>query len=325
MQWRQEIGFKNFMSCTEYTFLKKNICNQEIKISAPNKSLELVIVDACCPNQLLNQKTKILITNNWIDPASVNSAQYEQFLTSWYGIYAGIVPIEEVAPTKNFNCFINRMDPIRQSWLYQLIRRGVFDQGYISFNMDISRHIAMKQCRPDASPWEVFDQQFREQLSIFKSEHEFIKSRVPYRNFDSNIKLNQIIMDSKFSIVLETYFDRNEIITFSEKIFRCLKLPRPWIMFAMKNAVQNLREMGFDVLDDLIDHSYDTIDFDIARQIAILDQVEIMCKTQLTTTMISRCQQAANHNQQLLLKLLETFYKDVNSTYERAITKCLQL
>ena len=217
MQWCQEIGFKNFMSCIDYTFLKKDICNQEIKISDPNKSLELIIVDACCPNQLLNQKTKILITNNWIDPALVNSAQYEQFLTSWYGIYAGIVPIEEVTPTKNFNCFINRMDPIRQSWLYQLIRRGVFDQGYISFNMDISRHIAMKQCRPDASPWEVFDQQFQEQLSIFKSEHEFIKSCVPYCNFDSNIKLNQIIMDSKFSIVLETYFDRNEVITFSEK------------------------------------------------------------------------------------------------------------
>ena len=217
------------------------------------------------------------------------------------------------------------MDPIRQSWLYQLIRRGIFDQGYVSFNMDISRHIAMKPCRPNSSHWEVFDQQFREQLSIFKSEHEFIKSCVPYRNFDSNTKLNQIIMDSKFSIVLETYFDRNEVITFSEKIFRCLKLPRPWVMFAMKNSVQTLRNMGVDVLDDLVDHSYDTIDVDIARQTAILNQVEIMCKTQLTTTMISRCQQAANHNQQLLLKFLETFYKDVNSTYERAITKCLQL
>ena len=325
MPWCQDVGFENFASCENYIYNNKGICNQKIKIIDSNKSLELIGVDACDPTPFLNQKTKLLITNNWIDPAILNSTQYEQFLPSFYGIYAGIVSNEQATPTKNFNCFIKRMDPIRQSWLYQLIRRGIFDQGYISFSMDISRHIANKQCSTVASPWEVFDQQFQEQLSIFKSEHEFIKSCVPYCNFDSNIKLNQIIMDSKFSIVLETYFDQNEIITFSEKIFRCLKLPRPWVMFAMKNAVQNLREMGFDVLDDLIDHSYDTIDFAIARQIAILDQVEIMCKTQLTTTMISRCQRAANHNQQLLLKFLETFYKDINSTYERAITKCLQL
>ena len=325
MQWSQEIGFENFLECKEYAKLKNNIRNQEIKISDPNKSLELVIIDACDPSQLLNQKTKILITNNWIDPALVNPAQYEQFSTSWYGIYAGIVPIEEVTPTKNFNCFINRMDPIRQSWLYQLIRRGIFDQGYVSFNMDISRHIAMKQCRPNSSHWEVFDQQFREQLSIFKSEHEFIKSCVPYRNFDSNTKLNQIIMDSKFSIVLETYFDRNEVITFSEKIFRCLKLPRPWIMFAMKGAVAHLRLMGFDVLDDIVDHSYDIIDFDIGRQTKLLDLAQNLCAIDITSSMQQRLTQAAMHNQQRLNSLYKTFYIDIDTTMSCAKTKCLAL
>lgn len=325
MNWFQEVGFKNFKSCTDNIYFKHKEANQKIKLADSNKSLELCLIDACVPEQFLNQKTKILVTTNWINMDALDSTYYEQFPASWCGMYAGIVPIEEVTPNKDFNCFINRMDSFRQSWLYQLIRRDIFEQGYVSFNMDISRHIALEQCRPDSSSLEVFDRQFQEQLSIFKSEHEFIRSCVPYRNFDSNIGLNQLIMDSKFSIVLETYFDRNNVITYSEKIFRCLKLPRPWIMFAMKNAVQNLRDLGFDVLDDLVDHSYDTIDFGIARQIAILNQIEIMCKNQLTTSMILRCEQAAKHNQQLLFKLLETFYEDVNSTYERASTKCLQL
>jgi hypothetical protein len=78
-------------------------------------------------------------------------------------------------------------------------------------------------------------------------------------------------------------------------------------------------------LDDIVDHSYDNIELDINRQVAILDQIEVLCKNQLTTTMIARCEQAAKHNQQILFKLSETFSEDVNSTYERAVIKCLQL
>jgi hypothetical protein len=326
MTWWNQSEFKNFRSCRDNILSKHDEVNQKIKLTDLNKSLELRIIDACEPWKFQNQKTKILVTNNWISADALDSTQYEQFSASWCAMYAGIVPIEKVTPTKNFNCFINRMDTIRQSWLYQLIRRGIFEQGYVSFNMDIA--LRTKQIlKNEASilPLEIFEKQFCEQLSIFESEHNFIKSQIPYRNFDADILLDQIIMQSKFSIVLETYFDRNNVITYSEKIFRCLKLPRPWVMFAMKNAVQNLRDKGFDVLDDLVDHSYDTIEFDVARQVAILDQIEIMCKNQLTTSMILRCEQAAKHNQQLLFKLLETFYEDVNSTYERASTKCLQL
>jgi hypothetical protein len=96
-------------------------------------------------------------------------------------------------------------------------------------------------------------------------------------------------------------------------------------MFAMKHAVEGLREMGFDVLDDLVDHSYDTIDFAIDRQVAILDQIETMCKKQFTARMIFRCEQAAKHNQELLFRLYGNFKEDADNTFERAISKCLKL
>jgi hypothetical protein len=132
-------------------------------------------------------------------------------------------------------------------------------------------------------------------------------------------------MQTEFSIVLETYFDRNNIITFSEKIFRCLKLPRPWVMFAMKNAVSYLRELGFDVLDDLVDHSYDTVDFAIDRQSMLLNQIEVMCRQTLTESQTQRCQLAANHNQHLLLKMFDCYHDDINIAIKNAVTKCLQL
>ena len=309
-----EPGFSNFAPSCKYLFSQVASVNLQFQ----NPKIKLLEIDAYRPNYY--QHTDILVTNNWISPAMLESQYYEQFPDSFYGgVYGGQVPIESVATTKKFNCFINRMDPIRQSWLYQLIRRNLFELGYVSFNMDISRHGTQE------TPLQVFEQQFRQHLDIFGPEHDFIKSQVPYRSFDVNTLPDQIIMQSNFSIVLETYFDCNEIITYSEKIFRCLKLPRPWVMFAMKHAVQGLRDMGFDVLDDLVDHSYDTIDFAINRQVTILDQIEVMCKNQLTTSMIARCEQAAEHNQRLLSKLSNTFNKDVDDTFKRAVAKCLQL
>lgn len=324
MDWLQESGFKKTWSCIDYVFKKLSPSNQKINTIAPDKFIDLCIVDACSPTEYQNQKTKVLLTNNYIEPGLLNPIVYEQFSKSWYGMYAGVVDITDCNPIRSFNCFINRMDPIRQSWLYQLLRRDIFDQGYVSFNMDISRHISLEQCQPNASPLEVFDQQFEEHLKIFQPEHNYIRNHVPYRNFDTE-NLNQIIMQSKFSIVLETYFVHNETITYSEKIFRCLKLPRPWVLFSMRGAVQYLQELGFDVLDDLVDHSYDRIDNAMERQVKLLDISQDLCKIEFTPGMVDRMNAAATHNQQLLFKLFDTYFEDIDFTFEKAIAKCLKL
>jgi hypothetical protein len=317
MFWTLESGFDHSQACFNYTQQQIAKANQKINTGG---GLDLLIVDACSPNQY-QQGQRVLVTNNWISPEQLDITRYEQFSASWYGLYAGAPNIQPHKPIKKFNCFINRMDPIRQSWFYQLIRRNLFDQGLVSFNMDISRHIINGQCNPGDNPLTVFEQQFQQHLQIFQPEHNVSKTMVPYRNFDCD--LQTAIMQTKFSIVLETYFDRNEVITFSEKIFRCLKLPRPWVMFAMKNAVAYLRDLGFDVLDNIVDHAYDSIEFEIDRQGAVLDQCQIMCLRELTDSDIHRCEQAAIHNQSLLNKLFKTFHKDINIACQNGIKKCL--
>lgn len=326
MYWStNESGFKNFLPCEKYIHQSIFQANEKIKLVDPTKSLELCIIDACNLAPYQNQNNKVLVTNNWIDSNSLDSKYYEQFTSSLYGMYAGNVPIEEIAPTQNFNCFINRMDIVRQSWLYQLVRRDIFNQGYVSFNMDVSRHILFKQYNASVTAAEVFEDQFQQRLSIFADEHHAIKDRVPYCNFSPETELNRVIMQTKFSIVLETYADRNEIITFSEKIFRCLKLPRPWIMFAMKDAVKYLRNLGFDVLDDIVDHSYDSIDFDIDRQVKMLDIAQELCKIEFTDAVVNRMKTAAEHNQQLLSKFYSAFTNDISQSINNAKTKCLCL
>ena len=323
IDWREEPGFANFWPSLQYLKNRASSINKQLALH--DRRINLHIIDVAEPWSYQTQPNKnLLVTNSWIVPGHLDSNKYEQFLPSWYGIYAGPVETNPVHPEKKFNCFINRMDTIRQSWLYQLIRYNIFEQGFVSFNMDVSVGFQQGKFSADTTAADVFEEQFQSHLNIFQVEHDLIKTQVPYRNFNSTISLDHIIMTSEFSIVLETYFDINEAITFSEKIFRCLKLPRPWILFAMKGSVQHLRNLGFDVLDDLVDHSYDSIEFEIDRQVALLELARTLCKQTLTTEQIARCEQAAQHNQLRLNQMLDTFCADIDLTLDRALKKCIE-
>lgn len=76
----------------------------------------------------------------------------------------------------------------------------------------------------------------------------------PFRNHQCYIE--EAWVQSYINLVVETYAGDNTV-TFSEKTFRALQTPAPWMLFACRHSIAYLRELGFDVLDDLIDHSYD--------------------------------------------------------------------
>ena len=111
---------------------------------------------------------------------------------------------------------------------------------------------------------------------------------------------------AKVSIVMETYHNRHSIV-FSEKIFRSLQTPRPWVMYCSNGAVDLLRRSGFDVLDDLVDHSYDSQIDPESRMEQMLDCVPLIRFDE------PRCQRAMLHNQTILRKLSD----DWSSRLER--------
>ena len=287
--------------------------------------LDFKIIDSCFPEQYQNQNSQVLLTNNWIAPDALDTSRYESLNPWFFGVYHGNHAQDDIEPTKAFNCLIRRMDPNRQSWLYQLVRRRILDQGHVSFNMDISRHIMNGDAEPTESPHKVFQRQFENHCGIFAPEHEFIKHLVPYRSFSNDWTMEQVIMNSKFSLVLETYFIDPRMITVSEKTVRCLKLPRPWIVFSTRGTVNFLRQQGFDVLDDVVDHSYDIIDNDIDRQVSLLNLTQQMIQQPWTPDLLARCKKAADHNSQLIEYWHKNFYREIKDAVSRAAEKCKQL
>lgn len=218
----------------------------------------------------------------------------------WYSSYVSQhnVKFDQVVPVKDFSCFINRMDINRQSWFYLLIRRNLLPRGFVSFNMDTARVDGFDPLI--TRPAEVFEAQYSNHMTNFSVEHAVAKLIIPYKNFNEDADLDHVIMQSRFNIILETYFSNNEEITFTEKTIRSLRLPRPWLLYAASHAVETLRSWGFDTLDDLVDHSrYDLLDDCIQRQSVVLDIAQELCNFDVEQHW-ERLQQAATHNSNLL-------------------------
>jgi len=210
-----------------------------------------------------------------------------------FGYYYCDYKHENTLPTKRFNCFIRRACPVRQSWFYFLIKLNLLEEGHISYWCENAEYA-------NTAIQDRFDL-FYQGTEIFKKEHLYAQKYIdlPYSNFDMPIE--EAIIDSEKSIVIETSFDNSDWLLFTEKTFRALQLPRPFLLFSNAGSIAYLRGLGFNVYDDVIDHSYDQYSNWIERQSKILQQVQNPLQYNKAT--LKEYAKRAEHNKSILLDL----------------------
>jgi hypothetical protein len=77
-------------------------------------------------------------------------------------------------------------------------------------------------------------------------------------NDDNFIMLDYVYGSTAVNIVTETqFYQLTGIVT--EKTFHALMAEQIPIIIGYKGIVEHCRQMGFDMFDDLVDHSYDTV------------------------------------------------------------------
>lgn len=233
----------------------------------------------------INKSWKNLVTDN------VVQLEHIPLYPEYWGTFSYQSEYIDREPSRLFNCFMNRVCTTRQSWFYQLVRRNLLNFGNVSFLLD-SRNPPVGK--------DLYESNFRG-YEIFEAEHNLMKDRVPFVNFTGDI--DQAIVDSQFSLVIETYFDWPGTIAFSEKIFRALQLPRPVLLYSMPGSVSVLKKYGFELFDDVVDHSYDHEPNQIQRQIIILDHLCLWKDKSFTAEQLLRFKQGAEHNRLLLADL----------------------
>ena len=158
-------------------------------------------------------------------------------------------------PGKLYNCFIQRVDSVRQTWFYFLHQNNLLDQGYVSL---LLKQVASYSALTGKDLYDYIHKQYQlNNLPHFEEAYQKTKDLVPYRNFEENNNLLPYILDSKYSVVLETYAtddDRNQWC-FTEKSLRAIQFPTIPLLFVQRGGIGILKSLGFE-----INHSMDWLD-----------------------------------------------------------------
>jgi hypothetical protein len=198
---------------------------------------------------------------------------------------------------------MNRLEVHRQSCFYELYAGNLLDHGNVSMLTEIRGDVSADK----KVAWQNLHKQYN---SCFDRYLDDVSTMIPFRNFDVNLDINKIIADTAYSIVMETYVNRPDAITFTEKTLRALQVPRPFLLMGSTGSIEYLRSLGFDVFDKFIDHSYDILDTAenaMPRLIAIIDQLKYLCQQPITDHMIKEWRLIHSHNMALLKLMNDNF------------------
>lgn len=279
------------------------------------------------PDKWFDANTTV-ITDNYM-PGRTNY-QILQLPTSYFGVFNYVPADQDWQPTRRFNFSVNRLDNQRQLILLELIEQtggiGQVQQlDHVNFNARSrgNEHTAQDAQLSFSQCWAQLNQ-----LHETKYADWFAQTLpcIPIRNHSLTVEQAQV--GAYLNLVIETYAG-DASIAFSEKIFRALVTPAPWAVFSAKHAVKYLKTLGFDVLDDVVDHAYDhltqgntmyghgkisefvKLNIQNYHNITHLDQIKLA----------ARCQTAAAHNQQLLANMQRQWPGDFAQWLHKTIAK----
>ena len=89
--------------------------------------------------------------------------------------------------------------------------------------------------------------------------------------------INEYYKETYFSLISETTYHEN-IPFFSEKVFKAMAMGHPFLLVTAPRSLQYLKKLGYKTFHPLIDETYDTIDDPGKRMMAIVKEVERLCK-----------------------------------------------
>jgi hypothetical protein len=281
----------------------------------------------------LFDKDTVVITDNYITVPT----QYQvcQLPPSFFGIYNHTPSDAKWNPDRRFNFSVNRLDTKRMLVLLEIWNRvmlmaadgfTVDNLDYINFNCwawsgDNGSVSGLKE--NFTQQWQQLELHYQE---VYQHVYEDLLPHMPFCNHDLDHK--QSHLQAWANIVIETY-SSDTTVALSEKTFRALCLPVPWIVYAGKHTVAYLHSLGFDILHDAISHEYDgmivnktaaygdkMVDFIFEGHDAV-EKFKAMPWPELS----QRCEQAAQHNQTLLAQMQSNWPIDFANWWPSVIEK----
>ena len=203
-----------------------------------------------------------------------------------------------------YSCLNNRKESHRSILINELLKGDITSHGYVS-NINGSGEVSLEFYENDVVIKKINDKQI-----ILDSDN----------NPSDRFGVHQWGKKSYIDVVTETSHNLMRFMTEkSVKPFYNLQLP---IILGYTNIIQHLRDLGFDMFDDIIDHSYDTVEsnvtvYDFNHKIHSVYNSLAQQKSKMIVNELKRLSKLDFHK--IYLDLKERLIHNQNLLYELTI------
>jgi len=196
--------------------------------------------------------------------------------------------------SKKFTALVRTHKEWRAYTMARLWSKGLHEQGYFSYNNKIT-------VEEDVNPIDTSN------LGSLKHHTEFFLKLAPFHcdlltpdeHADMKYTVGLHHSDAYFNFVIESELTGPARLT--EKVFKAIKNCQPFVIAGAQGSVQQLREMGYQTFDTVVDHSYDTIEEPTERWEAVCTEMCRIVKSKKIHSMYVNCKDDLIHNQNLFL------------------------
>ncbi len=196
-------------------------------------------------------------------------------------VFQQLDTIKKKPRAKKFLCFNRRPHPHRHALVCLLSMEKLLDNSFVSWPANIDHSFENKE----NFLWSTFNDVFPPNHPLYnrliiesKKLEEISPLIVDQTNFLENFAYGYEnathYQDSYFSIVTETLFHEPSVIFFSEKIWKPIANLHPFLLVATKGSLSKLRELGYKTFSPYINESYDLIDHNADRMLAIVEEMK---------------------------------------------------
>jgi|TARA_B110000285_G_scaffold73144_1_gene84334 hypothetical protein len=209
--------------------------------------------------------------------------------------------------TKKFLNLNRRWRLHRPLLVTMLYDRGLLDEGYVSlapsddrrdwkqvWNWLSKKHYGHKEITKILKRSEGVQQL----PPMYLDEKDLVTNRAEHQT-----SIESYYQETFFSVVSETTFYEN-VPFLSEKIFKTIAMGHPFILVGSPNTLQYLKKLGYRTFAPYINEHYDSIEDHGDRAIAIVDEIERICKLNKAEwrEWMSKVRPIAEHNYKILYR-----------------------
>lgn len=284
-------------------------------------------------NQLAKERrhlTFIIISVNQLDLCQeVVYYYFPEYHAIYWPLYKDMTPIQQEI-THTFLSLNKRGDPWRQLLYKKFWQDNLLDKSYFSYLCEDANYGTLFH-KPT---WEAncnwadtdFIPRFMPELegpwpsSFCELENDQLLSIYKTGDFDNNNDptwtVDQHLTNTSYcSVVIETDIG-NEIVNISEKTIRALSLGHPLLVLGVAGTHQYLKALGFDLLDDVFDNSFDQEPELYARFCKFLSSIDKVVDSDQVDVR-SRCLANRQRVEELNAKMHSRAEEIVQSVFQR--------